>query len=85
MQLFRAERFKKDFQHLPHEIQQKVPDVLERFVSNPRHPSLHTKKLEGVHDVWELRVTQSCRITFQFIQEGILLRRIGTHDVLRQP
>ena len=25
------------------------------------------------------------RVTFQCVQEGILLRRVGTHDVLRQP
>lgn len=85
MQLFRAERFKKDFKRLPRDIQQKVPTTLERFVSNPRHPSFHTKKMEGVHDIWELRVTQGYRITFQFVQEGALLRRIGTHDILRQP
>ena len=85
MQFFRTERFKKDFQHLPREIQEKLPTVLERFVSNPRHPSLHVKKMEGVHDVWELRVTDNYRVTFQFVQEGVLLRRIGTHHILRQP
>ena len=85
MQLFRTERFKKDFKHLPTDIQEKLPTVLERFVANPRHPSLHVKKMEGVHDVWELRVTDHYRVTFQFVQEGVLLRRIGTHNVLRQP
>ena len=85
MQFFRTERFKKDFKHLPREIQEKLPTVLERVVSNPRHPSLHVKKMEGVHDVWELRVTDNYRVTFQFVQEGVLLRRIGTHHVLRQP
>ena len=85
MQLLRAERFRKDFKRLPRQIQEKVPTVLERFVANPRHPSLHAKKMEGVRDVWELRVTDNYRITFQFVQEGVLLRRIGTHDILRQP
>ncbi|MBI4598253.1 MAG: type II toxin-antitoxin system RelE/ParE family toxin [Candidatus Omnitrophica bacterium] len=85
MQVFRTERFKKDFKRLPREIQARLPDVLERFVDNPRHPSLQTKKMEGVRDIWELRVTQSYRITFQFVLEGVLLRRVGTHDVLRQP
>ena len=85
MELLRTERFKRDFKRLPHEIQNKLPTVLERFLSNPRHPSLQTKKMEGVRDLWELRVTDSYRITFQYVQEGVLLRRIGTHDVLRQP
>ena len=85
MQVFRTERFKKDFKRLPHSIQEKLPDVLERLITSSRHPSLQVKKMEGVRDVWELRVTQGYRITFQFVREGILLRRIGTHDILRQP
>ncbi len=59
--------------------------MLERFLANPRHPALHAKKMEGVRDVWELRVTDTYRVTFQFVQEGVLLRRIGTHDILRRP
>ena len=85
MELLRTERFRKDFKHLPREIQKKVPLILERFVSNPRHPSLQMKKMEGVRDIWELRVTDHYRVTFQFVQEGVLLRRVGPHNVLRQP
>ncbi len=85
MQFFRTERFKKDFERLPRDIQVKLPPVLERFLANSRHPSLHVKKMEGVRDIWELRVTDNYRITFQFVREGVLLRRIGTHNVLRQP
>ena len=85
MQLFWTDRFTKDFKRLPRSIQDKLPTVLERFVGHPRHPSLHTKKMEGGAEIWELRVTDSYRITFQWVREGVLLRRIGTHDVLRQP
>ena len=83
--LLRTERFKKDFKRLPREIQTRTAKVLELFLSNPRHHSLHVKKMEGTPSVWELRVSQTCRITFQFEQEGVLLRRIGTHNVLNRP
>ena len=85
MQLLRTERFKKDFRHLPRDIHDRLPIILDRFLANPRHPSLHAKKMEGVRDIWELRVSDNYRVTFQFVQEGVLLRRIGTHNVLRQP
>lgn len=85
MRFFRAERFKKDFKSLPKEINQKLPKILERFSSDLRHPSLHVKKMEGTDDVWEMRVTDNYRITFQFLKEGVLLRRVGTHNVLRRP
>ena len=85
MQFLRTERFKKDFQHLPAEIQARTEKVLERFVANPRHPSLHVKTMEGAPGIWELRVSDNYRVTFQRFPGGVLLRRIGTHNILRQP
>lgn len=85
MQFVRTERFKKDFIRLPDEIQERVGISLERFLVNPRHPSLHVKKMEGAPNIWELRVSDNYRITFQFMREAVLLRRVGTHNVLRQP
>ena len=86
MQLLRTERFKKDFKRLPSEIQERVGTTLERFVDNPRHPSLHAKKMEGAPNIWELRVTDNYRITFQYENgDSIQLRKIGTHDILRNP
>ena len=85
MQLLRTERFRKDFKRLPHEVQERTGKTLELFVSNSRHPSLHVKKMEGAPGIWELRVSDNYRITFQFVQEGVFLRRVGTHNALRQP
>lgn len=85
MQFLRTERFAKDFQHLPAEAHARAAKALELFAVNPRHPSLHVKKMEGVPDIWELRVSDSYRITFQRFHDGVLLRRIGTHDILRHP
>ena len=85
MQFLRTERFHKDFQHLPADIQARTAKVLELLLVNRRHPSLHVKKMEGAPDIWELRVSDNYRITFQYVREGILLRRIGTHDLLRRP
>ena len=85
MQCLRTERFRKDFKQLPHDIHARASKALELFVANPRHPSLQVKKMEGAPGIWELRVSDNYRITFQWIQGAVLLRRIGTHDVLRQP
>ena len=41
--------------------------------------------MEGAPSIWELRVSQNYRITLQFEPEGVLLRRIGTHDILNRP
>ncbi len=85
MRLLRTEHFKKDFKRLPREVQEKLPGVLEKFIENQRHPSLHTKKMQGVDSIWEMRLSNSYRLTFELSDEAILLRRIGTHDILRNP
>jgi mRNA-degrading endonuclease RelE of RelBE toxin-antitoxin system len=85
MQFLRTERFAKDFRQLPFEIQARAAKALELFAANSRHPSLHAKKMEGAAGIWELRVSDHYRITFQRFQGGVLLRRIGTHNILRHP
>ena len=85
MQFLRTERFKKEFQQLPSDVQERTIKALERFAANPRHPSLQVKKMEGAPGIWELRVSDNYRVTFQRFQGGTLLRRIGTHNVLRHP
>lgn len=85
MQFLRTERFKKEFHHLPSDVQARAAKALELFTTNPRHPSLQVKKMEGTSGIWELRVSDSYRITFQRFAGGALLRRIGTHNILRTP
>jgi len=54
-----------------------------RLVQNPSYPSLRVKKMQGLDDVWEASVTMSYRITFQRAGDTLILRRIGTHDILK--
>lgn len=84
MHFLRARRFRKDYLRLSAHVQTRVDGTLERFESNSHHPSLQVKKMEG-SPFWEMRVSDSYRITFQFVTEGVLLRRVGTHNILRNP
>ena len=85
MHFFWTEPFKKDYKRLPVNIRAKIADALARFAENRHYPSLQTKKMEGSADIWEMRVSDTYRVTFQFVKEGVLLRRVGTHDILRTP
>jgi len=85
MQILRAERFRKDFRRLPVDVQERLGRALEQFVANPRHPALRVKKMEGARDIWELRVSDNYRVTFEYCEGGVILRRVGTHDILRRP
>jgi len=85
MKIFWTSRFKKDFKALPSKIQKRFENTPELLLANRRHPSLYAKKMEGIPAICEFRVTDDYRVTFQNYREGVLLRRIGTHDVLRNP
>jgi mRNA-degrading endonuclease RelE of RelBE toxin-antitoxin system len=78
-------RFDKDYAALPEEARDAVDSKLALFLSNSRHPSLRIKKMEGTKDIWEMRITINYRITFQVIEDTAVLRRVGTHDVLKRP
>jgi mRNA-degrading endonuclease RelE of RelBE toxin-antitoxin system len=83
--------FIRDYRRLPPRIQRRFDTALGLLLSDPRHPSLRAKKMEGQRDsegrdIWEARVTQGYRFTFVIEGATYLLRRIGPHeDALRHP
>jgi mRNA-degrading endonuclease RelE of RelBE toxin-antitoxin system len=77
--------FIKDYRKLPDSIQKIAVKNLALLMSNSKHPSLHVKKMNDPRNIWEGRVTDSYRFTFQVKGDTCYLRKIGTHDMLRNP
>lgn len=77
--------FKKDYQGLPKHIQEQIDKQITRLLDSPRHPSLRIKKMEGHQSIWEAKITEGYRMTFQINGDTYLLRRAGTHDILKKP
>ena len=85
MEIQATETFVRLYRKLPDEIKERVKKNLELLQSNPQHPSLGHKKMAGQKDIFELRVSGNYRITYQKIGNTAYLRKIGTHDLLRNP
>ena len=77
--------FEEDYEDLPETIKKQADKQFALLLQNPHHPSLRLKKIKGHPYIWEGRVTESYRFTFQMSGETYLLRRIGTHDILKTP
>ena len=77
--------FIKEYRKLPAGIQKITDKNLALLLSNSKHPSLHVKKMNDPRNIWEGRVTDSYRFTFQIKGDTCFLRRIGTHDMLKNP
>ena len=82
MILKRGDSFERDYIRLPEQVQVLVEKAIRLLAENPRHPSLHIKKMKGTKDIWEGRVTRSYRFTFNWEGDVITFRRVGTHHIL---
>ena len=85
MRIVETPRFIKELADLPEPIKVRAKKQLALFVQNPRHPSLQTEKFEGFDNIWKGRITQKYRFTFQIEGDAYILRRIGPHDIERNP
>lgn len=85
MQVETTQTFIRLYKRLPPDVKERTKKALELFQSNPNYPSLGHKKMAGQEDIFELRVSKNYRITYQKMGEVAYLRKIGTHDLLRNP
>lgn len=79
----RTSRFKREYKRLPAEVKEKFKVQFNRFIEHPYaefHPSLRVKRIQGTYNIFEMTITMSIRVTWQYIKDGILLRNIGEHD-----
>lgn len=78
--------FDQDYEVLSEEVKERADKQFALLLENPKHPSLRLKKIRGIKDIWEGRITQAYRFTFQISGDTYILRRIGKHDqTLRNP
>jgi hypothetical protein len=72
-----AQRFRRLFAELPQEVQQLARENFLLLKANPRHPSLHLKR---VGRYWSARVGSSFRAVGVDAPDGIVWFWIGPHE-----
>jgi mRNA interferase RelE/StbE len=80
MKIARTARFQKAWKELNEGEKELARKALRNMASDLRYPALRVKKMKGVEGIWEARVSQTLRITFQIQRDTIILRNIGRHD-----
>jgi len=86
MKLYPTKDFIECYEDLPPRIQKQADKQLGLLLQNLHHPSLRVKKIKGVKNIWEARVTKGYRFSFEIRGDTYILRRIGKHrEVLRRP
>jgi len=79
-----SKRFKKEYNNLPKEIQKSFDQKLQLFLKDIYHPSLRVKRIQGTKNRWEGSITMKYRFTFEFLENELIFRAIGTHDILKR-
>ena len=77
MKHYASPDFWKYFESLPERIQRLARRNYELLKEDPRHPSLHFKK---VGPYWSVRVGQHYRALGKEVEGGILWGWIGSHE-----
>ena len=77
--------FLKQYGKLPNRIQEEFDEKLELLLGDLRYPSLRTKKVKGHTNIWEASITMDYRFTFKIEGDVLILRKIGTHNILQSP
>lgn len=86
MNLYYSELFADKVKQLSPEERKVLKKKLELLIENPRHPSLCTKKIQGQERIFEASITMDIRMTWEYTEDGILIRNIGEHDkTLKNP
>jgi mRNA-degrading endonuclease RelE of RelBE toxin-antitoxin system len=82
-----TESFFRWYNQLPPKIKKKTLKALGFLADNPRHPSLKSKPIEGAKGIYEARVDQKYRLTYERLPGNVLrIRVVGKHDeALKNP
>ena len=82
-------KFDKQFKQLDRKSSKQAEKAIELFISDPNHPSLRYKKIQGTDNFYEISVNMSVRIIIEVTSDGNdqinTLYVIGTHDEVFPP
>ncbi|WP_271629194.1 hypothetical protein [Caldicellulosiruptor sp. DIB 104C] len=86
MKIYYSQLFKEKVNKLPSDVKKILKKKLELLLQNQYHPFLRTKKIQGTKDIFETSITMGIRLTWQYKEDGVIIRNIGEHDkTLKNP
>ena len=77
--------FLRQYAKLPADVRKKVDRQVDYLSKDIRHPGIRAKKVANALDIWEARVDLHVRMTFRIEGDTLVFRKVGSHDMLRNP
>ena len=82
MRLTLTESFKRRLHKKTENQVDAIVRCIKRLEENPRHPGLHSHRIQGTPRDWEAYVDDSNRVTFRYEAGGIVVLNHCNHDVV---
>jgi len=73
-------RFRKAFEKLPSEIQQRARQAYSKWKENPNHPSLHFKQIHDTQPIFSVRISLSYRAIGIKEEDIMIWFWVGSHE-----
>jgi len=80
LNIYFSDLFLEGVKRLSDDSKKALKKKLEIMADNPKHPSLRTRKIKGHKNIFEASISMGIRMTWEYFEDGILLRNIGEHD-----
>ena len=75
-------RFKKARRKKTPDMRTTIDECVKLLAQNPRHPGLHTHRVQGTKSVWESYVDHANPVTWEYGEDGsVVLRNNCNHYV----
>ena len=86
MTIHYADTFLKDYRTIPAAARKKFKKQMAILADyGVTYRGLGAKKMNNESTIWEARIDIHIRFTFQMNGELVLMRRIGTHAIYKNP
>jgi mRNA-degrading endonuclease RelE of RelBE toxin-antitoxin system len=79
MKVVLSERAIESLQDAPVSVRRAFEKQLRFLVNNLLHPSLHAKKYDEAHDLWQARVNKDWRFYFTIADDTYRIEKIIPH------
>jgi mRNA-degrading endonuclease YafQ of YafQ-DinJ toxin-antitoxin module len=75
-------KFIRQYDRKTSDERERVEKALELLATNPRHPGLHSHKIQGAFGIFECYIDDSHRVTYEYSKNCIVLRNNCSHNII---
>lgn len=73
-------KFWKLYEKLPRKVQRQAQKTYQMWKKNPRHPSVHFKRVDNEEPIYSARISESYRVVGILDGDTVIWYWIGSHD-----